>query len=143
MFSIEDSSIFQKFEDDELQNPSPRKEVDGRTIYVSRELEIPSLDKIGPPVLCDFGSAVFGDELHTEDVQPDVYRSPEVILKVPWDYRIDIWNTGCMVNDPTQIGNNMKLMRIYRFGIYSKEGIFSTDKISKRKPTVGGLIWPK
>jgi hypothetical protein len=60
MFELADDSVFAKFEQDELHNPSPRKEVDGRTIYLSRDLEIiPS--KLGAPFLCDFGSAVAGD----------------------------------------------------------------------------------
>ena len=96
MFQLADSSVFTKFEEDELRNPSPRKELDGRAIFLSRELEmIPG--KLGAPVLCDFGSAMLGDIEHLEDVQPDIYRAPEVILEVPWSYSIDIWNVGCMV----------------------------------------------
>lgn len=95
MFGIEDNSVFEDFENAELQDPSPRKETEGRTIYVSRQLRMP--DEVGAPVLCDFGSAVSGDEEHLEDVQPDIYRAPEVILEAPWTYSIDIWNAGCMV----------------------------------------------
>ncbi|KAL3456637.1 kinase domain protein [Aspergillus heterothallicus] len=77
-------------------DPSPRKEIDGRTIYLSQNLEmIPG--KIGAPVLCDFRSAVSGGVKHTEDVQPDVYRAPEIILEVPWSCSIDIWKVGCMI----------------------------------------------
>lgn len=96
MFKLADDLVFAKFEEDELQNPSPRKELDGRAIYLSRDLEmIPG--KLDAPVLCDFGSAMLGGIEHTEDVQPDIYRAPEVILGVPWSYSIDIWNVGCMV----------------------------------------------
>ncbi|KAE8141341.1 kinase-like domain-containing protein [Aspergillus pseudotamarii] len=96
MFELADNSVFIKFEEDELQDPSPRKELDGRAIFLSRELEmIPG--KLGAPVLCDFGSAMLGDIEHLEDVQPDIYRAPEVILEVPWSYSIDIWNVGCMI----------------------------------------------
>ena len=95
MFSVADDSVFTDFENQELAEPSPRKEVDGRIIYRSRDLGMPKC--LGPPVLCDFGSAVPGDGTHTEDVQPDVYRAPEIILEVPWSYEIDIWNTGAMV----------------------------------------------
>ncbi|KAK4447335.1 serine threonine protein kinase [Podospora aff. communis PSN243] len=98
MFGIEDDSVFSAFEEQELHEPSARKIVDGdRVIYESRELQMPK--KWGPPVLCDFGSAVSGDVEHTEDVQPDIYRAPEVILEAPWSYEIDIWNAGCMVWD--------------------------------------------
>lgn len=62
MFGIEDVSIFNDFEEEELQNPCPRKEVDGRTIYLSRELRVPK--GVGAPVLCDLGSAVPGDVEH-------------------------------------------------------------------------------
>ncbi|KAJ6145509.1 hypothetical protein N7470_009404 [Penicillium chermesinum] len=92
MFGIDDDSVFSDFEENELRDPSPGKELDGRTIYVSRELRMPK--RLDAPVLCDFGSAVFGDEKHTEDVQPDIYRAPEVILEAPWTYSVDIWNVG-------------------------------------------------
>lgn len=97
MFGIGDLSVFTAFEEAEIHEPSPRKEeVDGRIIYVSRELVMPK--EWGAPVLCDFGSAVLGNEPHTEDVQPNVYRAPEVILEIPWSYSIDIWNVGCVVS---------------------------------------------
>lgn len=97
MFGIGDDSVFTKFEEAEIQEPSPRKEdADGRIIYVSRELAMPK--EWGAPVLCDFGSAVLGNEMHKEDVQPNVYRAPEVILEVPWSYSIDVWNVGCVVS---------------------------------------------
>lgn len=100
MFGIADDSVFSDFEENELQDPSPRKELDGRTIYISRELRMPK--QLGAPVLCDFGSAVLGDEKHSEDIQPDIYRAPEVILEAPWTYSVDIWNVGCMVRQPVQ-----------------------------------------
>lgn len=92
-----DSSVLKQFETEELENPSPKKEVDGAIVYLSRELGIPK--DFGAPVLCDFGSAVPLDDgkEHREDVQPDVYRSPEIILDIPWTYSVDIWNVGCMV----------------------------------------------
>lgn len=88
MFSVEDDSVFSDFEEQELVDPSPRKLADGRAIYLSRKLRMPNI--WGAPVLCDFGSAVAGDIEHTEDVQPDIYRAPEVILEAPWSYEVDI-----------------------------------------------------
>lgn len=43
MFGIKDDSVFTDFEENELQRPVPRKEVDtdGRTIYMSQELKVP------------------------------------------------------------------------------------------------------
>ena len=96
LLGINDDSVFEAFEAEELENPSPRKIEKERTIYTSRDLGKPA--QIGYPVLCDFGVAVSGETPHIEDVQPDIYRSPEVILKVPWSYEIDIWNAGVMVS---------------------------------------------
>lgn len=97
MLGTEDDSVFTDFEEKELQRPVPRKEVDidGRTIYMSQDLRMPS--EFGAPVLCDFGSVVIGEEYHSEFIQPPIYRSPEVILEAPWAYNVDIWNVGCMV----------------------------------------------
>lgn len=94
-----DHSLFTAFEEEEIHNPCPRKEIEGRTIYISQSIQSPG--KIGPSVLCDFGSAEFGDSgKHLEWVQPNVYRAPEVTLEAHWDYKIDIWNVGCMVSAP-------------------------------------------
>ncbi|TFK24551.1 kinase domain protein [Coprinopsis marcescibilis] len=97
MFGIDDPSVFEKFEQAEIETPTARKELEDRIIYSSRSLETPH--RLGLPVLSDFGAYMSGKELHTSDVQPDIYRSPEVILQVPWSYEIDIWNVGCMILD--------------------------------------------
>lgn len=39
-----------------------------------------------------------GDAGHREDIQPDIYRALEVILRALQSYEVDIWNAGCMVN---------------------------------------------
>jgi serine/threonine protein kinase len=93
-----DPSVLTQFENQELEEPSPKEEVDGGVIYLSREMGTPKA--FGAPMLCDFGSAVPLDDglEHREDIQPDVYRSPEVILDIPWTYSVDIWNVGCMVS---------------------------------------------
>ncbi|RDW90045.1 uncharacterized protein DSM5745_01820 [Aspergillus mulundensis] len=96
MFGFADDGPFKQFEQEELQNPSPRKEEDGQTIYLSRELAMQP-GKLGAPVLCDFGSAATGDVEHYEDIQPEQYRAPEVIIEAPWSYSVDIWNVGCMI----------------------------------------------
>lgn len=93
---IEEESILKEFETAELSNPIPRK-IDGdRVIYESRGLKLPK--KPGRPVLCDFGEARFGKKEYTDDIQPYVYRAPEIILDIPWTYSVDIWNIGVMVS---------------------------------------------
>ena len=96
MMGLTDPKLLNNFEQAEIDDPTPRKEVEGRIIYVSRQLQnVPTA--IGPPVLGDFGSAEWGEEQNKRDAQPNPLRSPEVILKLPWSYEIDIWNVGCLV----------------------------------------------
>jgi serine/threonine-protein kinase SRPK3 len=85
-----DDSVLHVLEHDELDEPCPRKELNGRTIFRTRELGIPK--DYGPPVLCDLGSAVrLGHRAeHREDIQPHVYQAPEIILDIPWTYSVDI-----------------------------------------------------
>ena len=54
--------------------------------------------KQGRPILCDFGEARFGKETYTDDIQPYIYRAPEIILGIPWTYSVDIWNVGVLVS---------------------------------------------
>lgn len=99
LLGLQKRSLIKEYIRDEQICPSPRKNVQGHIIYASRRFDAPSGDNIGLPLLSDFGSAVFGDVEHDEDVQPDVYRAPEVCLKTPWSYSIDIWNVGCLIWD--------------------------------------------
>ncbi|TVY75705.1 Serine/threonine-protein kinase SRPK, partial [Lachnellula suecica] len=94
---IEDTSILAAFEEAEIAQPSPRKKAVDREIYISRTLDMP--ESIGEPVLCDFGNAVCGTKINNYDAYPDVYRCPEVMLKLPWSYSADIWNVGVMIWD--------------------------------------------
>ncbi|KAJ4203446.1 hypothetical protein NW759_015122 [Fusarium solani] len=81
----------------ELENPSPRKVLTDRTIYLSYRMPITS----DPLVISDFGAAVLGQagQKHIGDVMPGVYRAPEIILGLEWDSKIDIWLVGVMIWD--------------------------------------------
>jgi serine/threonine-protein kinase SRPK3 len=54
----------------------PRKVDNDHTIYLSRPLSL----TFGPLVLCDLSEVRLGDEEYQDDIIPDVYRAPEVIL---------------------------------------------------------------
>jgi hypothetical protein len=97
MLGVEDESILVDFEQAEKSNPSPRKVVGDRVIYSSRKLGIPKVH--GRPILSEFGEARLGlsSGTHWEDVQPLIYRAPEVLLRMPWDQKVDIWNLGALV----------------------------------------------
>ncbi|KAJ5413522.1 hypothetical protein N7465_005827, partial [Penicillium sp. CMV-2018d] len=104
-------AIFTDFEEYELRKPVPRKEVDadGKTIYMSQELKVPK--QVSSPILCDFGSAIHGDQYHSVIIQPQIYRAPEVILGVPWTFSADIWNVGCMIWDIYEGGQDPEFER--------------------------------
>ncbi|KAJ5332974.1 uncharacterized protein N7506_006757 [Penicillium brevicompactum] len=98
MFGIKDDSVFTDFEANELHKPVPRKQVDteDRTIYMSQELlKVPK--QVSSPILCDLGSAIYGNRYQSVFIQPQIYRAPEVILGAPWTFSADIWNVGCMI----------------------------------------------
>jgi serine/threonine-protein kinase SRPK3 len=95
LLGIKDGSILTDYERMEIEDPRPRKIVGERVVYESRPLR-PSF---GDPVLCDFSEARLGNEGHDDDVMPDIYRAPEIILGMKWDAKIDIWNVGVMVSN--------------------------------------------
>ncbi|OGM47862.1 protein kinase domain protein [Aspergillus bombycis] len=98
MLSIEDEAILTEFEKEEQENPSWRKVVDNHTIYTSRKFSLPRNDLWGQPVLCDLGEARIGS-FHEGDIQPDIYKAPEVLFDMPWSFSADIWNVGAMIWD--------------------------------------------
>lgn len=96
MLSITDTSILDEIVDEEQRHPGPQKIDGNRVIYTSMEMEIP--DDPGEPILCDFGDARIGKGPFQGEVMPDLYRAPEIILGIPWDAMIDIWNLGLLVS---------------------------------------------
>ncbi|KAF2018044.1 kinase-like protein [Aaosphaeria arxii CBS 175.79] len=101
LVELDDDTVFESFTKAELEHPSPRKFVDGTTVYASRSFGTP--EDFGNVVLGDFGSTVSGAERQAKRVQPNVYRAPEVMLNVDWSYPIDIWNV-LHGNDPDGSG---------------------------------------
>lgn len=94
LVGIHDDSVFAMFGQYEAENPVPRKELDDRTIYLSRPMPLTK----GLPALSDLSEARFGDSELTDDIMPDVYRAPEVVLGMPWSYPVDIWSFGMVVS---------------------------------------------
>ncbi|KAK0748074.1 CMGC protein kinase [Apiosordaria backusii] len=100
LLELVDKQVLERFTQSELAEPSPRKfvgEEKNIPVYVSRRFDRPK--EFGYSVLNDFGSATRGDVKNEYDCQPDVYRSPEVMLEAEWSYPIDIWNIGVMIWD--------------------------------------------
>lgn len=70
-------------------------------VCVSRRFGRPRV--FGGAVLGDLGEAVKGDKQRSHNAQPDVYRSPEIMLQADWSYAADIWNVGVMVRATTKL----------------------------------------
>lgn len=113
---IADHDILEAFVKAEMESPSARKSVGGTTIHASRTFDRPK--RFGKAVLGDFGSAARGDEKLSHLAQPNIYRSPEVMLKAEWSYPIDVWNIGCMVYAFASI--TCIPLTCSRFGTFSK-----------------------
>ncbi len=94
LLGVHDNSVFATFEKCEAEDPVPRKELDDRTIYLSRSIPLTN----GLPSLSDMSEARFSDSEHTDLIMPDVYRAPEVILGMPWGYPVDIWSVAMVVS---------------------------------------------
>ncbi|KAJ5121529.1 kinase-like domain-containing protein [Penicillium bovifimosum] len=90
-----ETSYLSRFEEAEVTDPSPRKMLKDRTIYKT----LGFLPRGGLPILTDFGEARLGDEEHDDDIMPNVYRAPEVILRSNWSYKVDIWNVAMVAWD--------------------------------------------
>jgi serine/threonine protein kinase len=143
MLTIDDESMLAEFEEAERQEPSPRKVIDStRTIYQSRRFRFPQNGLWGHPVLCDFGEARIG-KLHSGDIQPEIYRAPEVLFGMQWSFSVDIWNLGVMVREVLRQGfhfnDHIKILHadglldnFYRYGISLKLSTCSAPLIKMR-----------
>ncbi|KAB8356544.1 hypothetical protein FH972_024127 [Carpinus fangiana] len=100
LLGVNDPSRISAIEQAERDEPCARKILPDRTIYLSRDVPITS----GSPVIVDFGCARIR-ESHSGDVMPGVYRAPEIILGMDWDFKIDIWSIGVMIWNLFEGGN--------------------------------------
>jgi serine/threonine protein kinase len=99
LIRLENSSVLDDVAKAEAEKPSPRKVLDDRIVYLSRNNFGHPKSSPGKPVITDFDTATPGNVSHplTHPIQPNPYRSPEVTLGAPWTYSADIWNLGVMV----------------------------------------------
>ncbi|OJJ67248.1 hypothetical protein ASPBRDRAFT_662011 [Aspergillus brasiliensis CBS 101740] len=97
LMALRDYSILDKVSRDEMNEPLPQKQLEDRTIYLSRNHFGVAANGLGRPVITDFGLAVDGSRTHYHLIQPDSFRAPEVILGAGWSYSADIWNPGALM----------------------------------------------
>lgn len=105
MFSVEDEAELKAIEEDEISEPSARKVYGSEAVFLTRQV----YTEIGNPKLIDLGEARFGQNTYAEQVMPDLYRAPEVLLGLPWDEKIDIWALGLTVSRTLQCNKDATL----------------------------------
>jgi hypothetical protein len=94
---VTDPSDFTKFVSAEFENPTPRKFVYGHPVYKSRRFGNLTYRE---PVSCATLEMSFQERrLVYRMAQPDYYKAPEILLRAPWGYPIDIWNLALLVRN--------------------------------------------
>lgn len=92
LIAMTDGSILAQVEEDEISQPSARKQSDDRVTYVSRYM-LGGADRL---TICDLGQARLGGT-HKGKAMPLPYRAPEVILGMEWGCPVDAWSVGLLV----------------------------------------------
>lgn len=96
-----------RFEQAEIDTPSARKELEDRTIYLSRHIpQTGEGAKYNLPAISDLSEARFGHTEQTGLIMPEAFRAPEVILEMPWSYPVDIWSLALSVSTGRAISSS-------------------------------------
>lgn len=82
----------------------------------------------GLPLLSDFGECRFLDQVNSADIMPNAYRGPEVILKMDWDLKVDIWNVALLVSQPDYL-QSLPTWNLIRAVLYQAWDIVSTRRL--------------
>lgn len=100
LFAPSDPAEWREVEEAEMAEPSARKVYKHHAIYASRVEGLPTPNI---PVLSDFGEARLGKDSYGEHAMPDLYRAPEILLRIEWGVKIDIWALGLVVCIPEHL----------------------------------------
>lgn len=92
---IEDYMSLKDIEEQESQDTSTPVINHGSPVYYSRAT---MLEISGTPILIDFGQMRPSEPDSRGWWMSDLYRAPEVLLKHPWGFSVDIWSIGVMVD---------------------------------------------
>ncbi|OJJ46497.1 hypothetical protein ASPZODRAFT_66697 [Penicilliopsis zonata CBS 506.65] len=115
------------FEERQVNSPAARKVLGDRKIYATSHF--PAGD--GLPLLGDLGEARFGDEENCDNIMPDYYRAPEVILKSNWSYKVDIWSVAMVAWDI--VSPNTVIQGQVRDGIFD-DGVHIAELVALLGP---------
>ena len=116
MTEAEDEVGFKDVEDQGQQDPSVPVMSDGAPVYKSRTT---LLELSGIPVLTDFGQMRLEHPMNKDWWMSDFYRAPEVLLKLPWSFPVDLWSVGVMVSGQGKIFEAF-LIAVIRHSSFSK-----------------------
>ncbi|KAI7909952.1 CMGC protein kinase [Pyricularia oryzae] len=97
LLGISDESRLAEYEQKEMEKPTPRKILADRVIHVSQDSS-----NVGQvPHLCDFGHSRIctNGQLQRGRAMPIQYRTPEMLLDMPWDYSVDLWALALTIWD--------------------------------------------
>ena len=103
--AAEDEIIFKDIEDQESQDPSTPIMKDGVPLYRSRAAMV---ELSGIPILTDFGQMRLAEPMNNDWWMSDSYRAPEVLLKLPWAFPVDVWSVGVMVSRKAKYQRGVK-----------------------------------
>ncbi|KAE8353518.1 protein kinase [Aspergillus coremiiformis] len=90
---IEDETSLKDIEEQESLDPSIPHINDGVPVYRSRST---MLQLSGVPMLTDFGQMRLEQPGNRDWWMSDLYRAPEILLKLPWSFPVDVWSVGVM-----------------------------------------------
>ncbi|CAK1361676.1 unnamed protein product [Cercospora beticola] len=94
LMQAEHEDIFKDIEAAEISNRSPSvQKVERNVIFQSQQ---PLVGISTYPVLTDFGQMRRAGPNNTDCIMADIYRAPEVLLKLPWSHPVDLWSLGVM-----------------------------------------------
>lgn len=80
----------------------------------------------GIPILTDFGQMRLAEPINNDWWMSDSYRAPEVLLKLPWGFPVDVWSVGVMVSRKVKFqGRQLVLMTIIRHSSFWKGKVSS------------------
>ncbi|BCS19490.1 uncharacterized protein APUU_12318A [Aspergillus puulaauensis] len=97
MMRLSNPAIASSVAETELIEPSPRKQLVDRSIYLSRNKWNIPLSDLGAPAIQGFRNAVHGGKPHSHPIQLAKYQCPEISLGMEWTYPADIWNLGAVL----------------------------------------------
>ncbi len=78
---------------------------DGVPLYRSRAAMV---ELSGIPILTDFGQMRLAEPMNNDWWMSDSYRAPEVLLKLPWAFPVDVWSVGVMVSRKAKYQRGVK-----------------------------------